>query len=1045
MSCTCQQPCTCNCAQSPAALSSPINRAGLPALETRIGDYWRFLDAAVQQLSSPDHRALAALGTRDTNDPALALLDAWAVAGDVLTFYRQVLTNEGYLRTATQERSLREIVRLIGYKPRPGVSATTCLAYEIDPTAGPVTIDRGAKVQSVPGPDEAMQTFETDEALMARPAWSRLRPVAWKPKKIDRLDALLRRTLWVRNVTPGPRPGQLLFFNFGPDAGQQIVREIASVESDLLGGRTALRLKPRVGFDKRVGVEVVARQILKLADKAFQLANVDAIARDRQGGRLATQAITSLLLGGSVADAVRRLTQIIRPHGPELPDGLRGVLEELIKVLDRTRIVAKHPPVQRAPFGIENLYSTLGARAVKASSGTASRDRSVLQQLASGGDLRVNLVVAKNPGFEAATLFEAWKNFRTPADDTDVTVHLMGSTFSPFGASAPRRPVAVTARKIELREWPIERNDREALHLETIDDSVQPGTFALVSSPVDYLTEAVVELPGGGHDENAEMGDARIEALWLRSAQTVGRGSYGMSGKALRLDLAVLSDQSEYKLPLTERTDLGFLRRTTITPESTRLQIAPDTVDEDVGGDSIELDGVYDGLATGRKIIVEGERTDVRGPDGPIPGLRAAELAVIVSANHVVDAQVPADSPRTLITLESELAHRYLRSSVVIFGNVATASHGETVSEVLGSASASAQFAKFGLRRAPLTFVPAPTPSGVEGSDVVRVNDMRYQSVDSLLDAGPTERVHETQTDERGAATEVFGNGQYGARLPTGTENVRARYRVGIGMPGNLQANQLTLLATKPLGVSSVTNPLRATGGADRDTAEHIRRNAPVAIGALSRLVSLSDYASFARAFAGIGAADAVRIAGGGRDLVHVTVQGVADAPLDEDGALIQNLLLAFQRYGDPALPVVIAIREMAVLVLQANLGITDDAEWEVVEAAARKAVLARFGPDQRGLGRSAYLSEVIAMLQALPGVDWVDVDVFGSIPEDALSGKEAFDSAVAALNAANPFVRCQRAKLVDEITGRISPAQTAAFFASAPGTLIFNQARETR
>jgi len=43
---------------------------------------------------------------RDDSDPSIALLDAWAVVADVLTFYQERISNEGYLRTAQERTSL---------------------------------------------------------------------------------------------------------------------------------------------------------------------------------------------------------------------------------------------------------------------------------------------------------------------------------------------------------------------------------------------------------------------------------------------------------------------------------------------------------------------------------------------------------------------------------------------------------------------------------------------------------------------------------------------------------------------------------------------------------------------------------------------------------------------------------------------------------------------------------------------------------------------------------------------------------------------------
>ena len=55
-------------------------------------------------------------GARHARLP-IALLDAWATVGDVLTFYQERIANEGYLRTATERRSVLELARLVGYAP----------------------------------------------------------------------------------------------------------------------------------------------------------------------------------------------------------------------------------------------------------------------------------------------------------------------------------------------------------------------------------------------------------------------------------------------------------------------------------------------------------------------------------------------------------------------------------------------------------------------------------------------------------------------------------------------------------------------------------------------------------------------------------------------------------------------------------------------------------------------------------------------------------------------------------------------------------------
>src|SRR5207244_4132800 len=117
-------------------------------------------------------------------------------------------------------------------------------------------------------------------------------------------------------------------------------------------------------------------------------------------------------------------------------------------------------------------------------------------------------------------------------------------------------------------------------------------------------------------------------------------------------------------------------------------------------------------------------------------------------------------------------------------------------------------------------------------------------------DAGHTDHVYETATDDPGRTTVIFGDGVYGARPATGVENIRAQLRLGLGAGGNVRGGQISLLTRPPAGVLAVTNPLPGTGGAEPEGRDRARRNAPLGTLTLDRLVSVPDYAAFARTFA---------------------------------------------------------------------------------------------------------------------------------------------------------------------------------------------------
>ncbi|HEY3005226.1 MAG TPA: putative baseplate assembly protein [Kribbellaceae bacterium] len=483
----------------------------------------------------------------------------------------------------------------------------------------------------------------------------------------------------------------------------------------------------------------------------------------------------------------------------------------------------------------------------------------------------------------------------------------------------------------------------------------------------------------------------------VETARVISQADFGITGKVTELTLA-----DPWLGP--EDTQLSQIRKTTVYAGGEPLSVATEPIPDAVAGSVIELAELYDELEPGRWVIVSGERTDI--PD--TPGVRAAELAMVAGVSHAVDPAKPGEPVHTTITLAGPLAYTYRRTTVTIHGNVVGADAGATRDEPIGSGDAGQAGQSFTLFAAPLTWLPADNPRGARSTLQVRVDGVLWHEVDSLAGQPPAAKVYVTTTGEGGRTTVTFGDGVHGARLPTGHENVRARYRVGIGAAGNVAADTVTTPLTRPLGVTGVTNPLPSGGGADPDGLRQTRRQIPLAVAALDRLVGITDYEDFTRSRAGIGRAAARRIYGGGRELMHVTIAGAGDITLDEDGEIVRSLRSALGLYGDPQLPVRVDVRELVLLVMSAGLKIAPDHSYDLVEPKVRRALLERLGFDNRELGQPAYVSEAIAAAQAVPGVEYVDVDVFAGVPGSMTPA--GLQKLASTLTTPNPVVAARQA-----------------------------------
>ncbi len=355
------------------------------------------------------------------------------------------------------------------------------------------------------------------------------------------------------------------------------------------------------------------------------------------------------------------------------------------------------------------------------------------------------------------------------------------------------------------------------------------------------------------------------------------------------------------------------------------------------------------------------------GRDGD-PGV--SEIALLATTGDAV----AHDRDLTYLKLQDPLVHVYERASLRVNANVAPATHGETVEALLGSGDASTANQRFVLNQAPLTYVSANTPSGGASTLEVRINDVLWSEVPTLYRAGPEARLYQTRQDDDGFTAIQFGDGIEGARLPSGESNVRARYRKGLGAAGNVAAGKLTTLLSRPLGVGEVSNPTPASGGEDGETLARARSNAPLTVLTLDRAVSITDYANFARAFAGIDKAYALWIPAGPAYGVFLTIAGVDGAEVPETGETFTNLGDALRAYGDPLVPLRIGNYVDARFRCRLAVKVADAHDPDKVLAAVDEALRTHFGFSARDFGQTVSVDEVSAVAQAVEGVAAVHV-----------------------------------------------------------------------
>jgi predicted phage baseplate assembly protein len=328
------------------------------------------------------------------------------------------------------------------------------------------------------------------------------------------------------------------------------------------------------------------------------------------------------------------------------------------------------------------------------------------------------------------------------------------------------------------------------------------------------------------------------------------------------------------------------------------------------------------------------------------------------------------------ISIQPDSAFALDGTSAVLLGNVAQASHGEKVAdEVLGDGDLSQPFQKFDLQKKPLTYTSTAGPGGVQSTLQVLVSNVLWSEVPSLFGRLSTDQVYTTRLADDGTVTVRFGDGTTGARLPSGRGNVVADYRNGSGLQGRVAALSLRSPLDLPVGLRSVTNPAAATGGADPESLDQARQNAPTTVRTFGRAVSLEDFEDLVRSSGEVAKALATWVWNGESRVIHLTIAAqLGQLFTDTD---LNRIHASLNSERDPNHILLLANFVQVPMAVNATVRVNPARIAPKVAAAARAALLAALSFDTLQFGEPLALSEIYRVLQEVPGVDSVDINRF--------------------------------------------------------------------
>lgn len=367
---------------------------------------------------------------------------------------------------------------------------------------------------------------------------------------------------------------------------------------------------------------------------------------------------------------------------------------------------------------------------------------------------------------------------------------------------------------------------------------------------------------------------------------------------------------------------------------------------------------------------------------------------VTVSAVTTPDTATATRTRLRAITLDQSVTYADFpleEPVVTVLGNLVAASQGKGEREaVLGNGDNRQQFQTFKLPKAPLTYhvVAAETPP--EAPELlVYVNDRLWRRVPSLFGLGPRDEVYIVREDAEGVSWVQFGDGQTGARLPSGVGNVVALYRTGIGAYGALREGTNPRAGGRLERLDAIRLPDVASGGAQPEGADSAREAVPGKVQSVDRLVSLRDYETETLALPGVSRAAASWRLVDGVPAVVLTV--LMDTGRAAEIDQIRDILASANRSRGPSRhPVVVHAGMRVYIYVDAEVALAAVFREHLVLAKAREALQVAgieddvTGTGDRCFGEREYATRIEGVIQAVEGVRWVRVTTLMSLgPSD--------------------------------------------------------------
>lgn len=936
------------------------NRPGLSHIEFRIGTFTSIKDYLFNALNNSQE--LSDWKYRGSDDPGIALIEGTSIICDILTFYQNLYANEAYIRTAKWRESVKKLVKLSGYQLSPGLGGESLFAIEVkgeDTVVIPSKFPLKAQLKEI----EDIIYFETIKETLAYPEYSNLQ--IYQPLTIPKLIEDPKNFYIVKPLKADLKSGDSLLV-FSGDTGESL-RTRSLLDATLVKVEEINDLHGHVSFTIKGSLTNFIINNRKVY--AYKVGrNFRAFGHDASRKVIDPANPTELEYDKTILNEQDffRPNNYIYALSPSISKNEFPVAGDIDDIMSGMDVIVQYMVNNNLLSTIKEIKSckkftyTFGRHS--GSSTVLDLDPSTLLGGYNTRLSRQSVRVIQGIGDE----YRNKLGFIGIRNVEDLAICDAGEISNKL-----RIPLHI------LLEFQKEAQIIRELTFEAVIIQSLEGQGLTIQDAIELSINRFMEITGLDFiASNDFLSKLRILAVVMDAEQ------------CRRLGVNTLDTMpSDIETEITD-TDIRYMLFHEV--DGPLLEIYPYRLMFDKG---ILSNFLFFGNETtfrmlnGRQLVFSHQDQEnifasVNSVNPSYLFPRSPSCTLNIDKNIVIDNELNYNDP---ITFNEEKYN--------VYGNLISANQGKTeIETVLGSGDNREKFQTFKIPKTPLTFHLLFDNSPPETPEIeIFVNDILWERTNSFFGRLPDDEIYIVRQDDKGDSWVQFGDGVFGARLPSGVDNVKAIFRIGTGAYGEIKEGTTVSTGKKLAQLDKVHMITPASGGANEETGLHAAMTAPFKFQSLDRLVSIKDYEIEALSIPGVVKAKASwNIGSNNIPIINITL--LVEGARSNEFAKIEEKMMNYDKYHGPQ-RYNITILQGRFKYIYLNLSFKKDVRLreDVVKNLIEAALGAYsnesgyitepnglFSIYNRDFGVPEYWTRIEGIAQNVPGVSWVKINRLG-------------------------------------------------------------------